>query len=121
MSNPDLDIPDIGAEVEDAIDVLPRCTIAELSVDIYIMHTYRGDLVVELAAPNRVFAQLKSFDGGDSGDDLVGNYPASLEPDDSLSLFAELEARGSWTLGVRDVGQNDVGTLRNWTLNLTCL
>lgn len=49
------------------------------------------------------------------------SFSTVLEPDDSLSLFAELEARGSWTLGVRDLGQDDVGTLRNWTLNLTCL
>jgi hypothetical protein len=53
-------------------------------------------------------------------DDLVGNYPHTLVPEESLDLFAGGDAQGSWTLLVRDAGERDVGILRSWSLNLSC-
>ncbi|HEY8145119.1 MAG TPA: proprotein convertase P-domain-containing protein [Kofleriaceae bacterium] len=53
--------------------------------------------------------------------DVIGNYPETLEPVDSLAVFSDLEARGTWNLYVEDIGENDAGTLQAWGVNLTCL
>jgi len=120
VRDPELEIPDTGPEVEDSAEVEAQCGVDDVTVDIYITHPYRGDLIVTLSGPAGQSALLKSFEGDDGDDDLVGNYPRTLVPEESLDLFAGGDAQGTWTLLVRDAGERDVGILRSWSLNLSC-
>jgi subtilisin-like proprotein convertase family protein len=96
------------------------CTIAGLNVDVAITHTYRGDLIVELTSPLGTVVRLKTTDSLDSADDVVGNYPYTLAPFESLGAFVGEDANGIWTLDVSDNAALDLGTLDSWQLNLDC-
>lgn len=81
---------------------------ATASVGVSIVHSYRGDLVVDLIAPNGAVINLHNRAGG-SADNLVATYPLNL------SAYA---ANGTWTLRVRDAATADVGRIDSWTLDL---
>ncbi len=72
------------------------------------MHTYRGDLVVTLVAPDGSLYTLHNRTGG-SADNLDSTYTVNLSS----------EARnGAWKLRVRDAAAADTGYLNSWTLTL---
>jgi subtilisin-like proprotein convertase family protein len=119
-SRPDVPLPDQGGPVEDELEVQPVCAIAGITVDIEIEHAYRGDVVILLTSPTVRTVTLKDSSDGDDGDDVVGNYPLTLTPVDSLEAFSGLSATGTWTLTVEDVDKGTVGSLTGWALNLTC-
>lgn len=79
---------------------------SNLQVAVDIVHTYRGDLRVELIAPDGVIFLLHNRTGG-SADNLITTYTvnASGRP-----------ASGTWTLRVRDMANLDTGTLRSWSI-----
>ncbi|GAA1338603.1 S8 family peptidase [Saccharothrix algeriensis] len=82
---------------------------ATSGVEVHIKHTYRGDLVIDLVAPDGTTYRLKNSSGGDSADNVDATYPVDLSS----------EARnGVWKLSVRDVAANDVGTIDSWGLTL---
>ncbi|PJE95522.1 Leupeptin-inactivating enzyme 1 [Streptomyces carminius] len=105
----DLAIPDGGPAVESPISVTGLTGKApdELRVGVDIRHSYRGDLVVDLVAPNGGITRLRSADF-DSGDDLTTTYTvdASAGP-----------AAGVWKLRVRDAYRQDTGHLAGWWLD----
>ncbi|RKT56180.1 S8 family peptidase [Saccharothrix australiensis] len=107
----DVAIPDAGAAVTSEV-TFTGCTgnaAAGSRVEVHIKHTYRGDLVVDLVAPDGTAYRLKDSSGGDSADDLDTTYTTDLSA----------EARdGTWKLSVRDVAANDVGTIDSWGLTL---
>ncbi|MFF2953385.1 S8 family serine peptidase [Kitasatospora sp. NPDC057965] len=80
---------------------------AALKVGVDIKHTYRGDLVVSLVAPNGTVYLLEDFPNGDSADDVVKTYTvnASASPAD-----------GTWKLRVKDGAAGDTGTIDAWNL-----
>ncbi len=103
-------IPD-RATVESQVTI-SGCTAAPSAtsaVDVDIQHTYQGDLVVTLLAPDGTAYVLHNRTGG-SADNLVRSYP--------LDLAGEA-ANGTWKLRVQDAASGDTGTLRRWTLDLT--
>jgi hypothetical protein len=104
----DVDIPDAGDPVESPLIVAGRTGDApsDLEVTVDIVHTYRGDLVIDLVAPDGTPYRLKNF-SGDSGNDIHTTYTvdASAEPAD-----------GTWKLRVQDVYAADVGTIDSWKL-----
>ncbi|THV40761.1 S8 family serine peptidase [Glycomyces buryatensis] len=79
---------------------------SSLSVDI--THTWRGDLVIDLIAPDGTAYPVKDS-GFDSGDNVIATYPLDLSDEDSA---------GTWTLEITDVYFGDSGTLNSWTLEL---
>ncbi|GAB3151986.1 hypothetical protein GCM10027290_42020 [Micromonospora sonneratiae] len=79
---------------------------ATLKVDVNITHTYRGDLVVTLVAPDGSQHVLHNRTGG-SADDLIASYTV----DASGSV-----ANGTWKLRVQDAASADTGTLTTWSL-----
>ncbi len=94
-----------------------------LDVDVYvnITHTYRGDLIVELASPAGTVVRLHNRTGG-SADDLVTTYnQGSVDPDGpgSLDSFNGESLNGGWQLRVSDNADLDVGTLNEWALIVT--
>ncbi len=78
---------------------------AEVSVDI--VHTYRGDLRIDLVAPDGSTYRLKNSSGSDSANDVVATYTVNLS---SESL------NGTWKLRVRDVYNGDSGYIDSWSI-----
>ncbi|WP_327354149.1 M28 family metallopeptidase [Streptomyces sp. NBC_01304] len=105
----DVTIPDNGAAVTSSISVTGRTgnAPATLKVGVDIKHTWRGDLVIDLLAPDGTAYRLKNSSGNDSADDVVATYTvnASSEP-----------GNGTWKLRVQDVAAQDTGYINSWKL-----
>ncbi|MFF0885400.1 S8 family serine peptidase [Streptomyces sp. NPDC003456] len=80
---------------------------AALKVGVDIEHTYRGDLVVSLVAPDGTVYLLEDFADGDSGDDVVKTYTVDASSE---------TASGTWKLRVRDIATRDTGRVDAWNL-----
>ncbi|GHH41649.1 M28 family metallopeptidase [Streptomyces candidus] len=104
-----LAIPDAGAAVTSPITVSGRTgnAPATLKVSVNIKHTWRGDVVIDLLAPDGTAYRLKNSSSGDSADNIIETYTvnASSEP-----------ANGTWRLRAQDVARQDTGSLTSWKL-----
>jgi aminopeptidase S len=85
---------------------VPGNAPAAVSVGVDIRHPYRGDLVVDVLAPDRTVHNVHNRAGG-SADDLVTTF--------SVDASSEV-ANGTWRLRVRDAAARDVGTINGWSL-----
>ena len=81
---------------------------ASATIEVHLVHTYRGDLVVDLVTPTGVAINLHNRAGG-GADNLDATYVRNL------SAYA---ANGTWTLRVRDAATADTGRIDTWTLDL---
>ncbi|MFF8935997.1 S8 family serine peptidase [Streptomyces paradoxus] len=101
-------IPDNGAAIESPISVTGRSGNAPsaLQVGVDITHTYRGDLVIDLVAPDGSAYRLKSA-ASDSADNVNTTY--------TVNASGEV-ANGTWKLRVQDTAAQDTGTLNGWKL-----
>ncbi|MGC5034854.1 S8 family peptidase [Streptomyces sp. DT190] len=101
-------IPDNGAAIESPITVSGRSGNAPsaLQVGVDITHTYRGDLVIDLVAPDGSTYRLKSA-ASDSADNVNTTY--------TVNASGEV-ANGTWKLRVQDTAAQDTGTLNSWKL-----
>jgi subtilisin family serine protease len=106
----DKNVPDLGTA--DSTLTLSGCTgtaSATSKVEVHIKHTWRGDLIVSLIAPDGSSYKLKNSSTTDSAPNVDATYTANLST----------EARnGVWTLRVQDIYKNDTGTIDTWTLTL---
>ncbi|MFE8989911.1 S8 family serine peptidase [Streptomyces collinus] len=101
-------IPDNGAAIESPISVTGRSGNAPsaLQVGVDITHTYRGDLVIDLIAPDGSAYRLKAA-ASDSADNVNTTY--------TVNASSEV-ANGTWKLRVQDTAAQDTGTLNGWKL-----
>ena len=106
-SEPAISITDHNT-IQDAITVDQSGTATSVSVAVDISHTYIGDLVVELTAPDDTAQTLHSRAGG-SANDIDQTYT----PD-----FDGTGIAGDWILRVSDRAGGDTGTLDSWTLTI---
>ncbi|TWP53327.1 carboxypeptidase [Lentzea tibetensis] len=106
----DLAIPDAGAAVDSTITIA-GCdgnALSATKVDVHVQHTYRGDLRIELVAPDGSVYRLKT-ESSDSTPNLDTTYTVDVSG----------EARnGDWKLRVQDRYRADTGTLTGWTLTV---
>ena len=105
----DVAIPD-NTTVTSTID-LTGCTStpsASSKVEVHIVHTYIGDLVISLVAPDGSAYVLHNRAGG-STDNIDQTY--------SVNVAGE-SADGVWTLKVQDAAAIDIGYINSWTLSL---
>jgi len=104
----DVQIPDNGAAVTSSITVSGRTGNAPsaLKVGVDVKHTYRGDLVIDLLAPDGTAYRLKGS-ANDSADDVTTTY--------TVNASSEV-ANGTWKLRVQDVAAADTGYLNSWNL-----
>ncbi|NEA30678.1 M36 family metallopeptidase [Streptomyces sp. SID13031] len=113
-ATPGLAIPDADAEgVVSTVSLPDAGPVQSLTVDVAITHSFRGDLVVTLVAPDGRSAVLHDRAGGGAGD-LRRSYDSG-----SVASLAELEGTptgGSWALKVADHAPVDVGRLDAWGL-----
>jgi serine protease len=102
-------IPDNGSAIESPITVSGRSGTAPsaLQVGVDITHTYRGDLVIDLVAPDGTSFRLKSASSSDSADNVNTTY--------TVNASAET-ANGTWKLRVQDTAAQDTGRLNSWKL-----
>jgi hypothetical protein len=109
FTGPGANIPDLG-QIESPVSV-SGCTgnaSNTSKVSVQITHSYRGDVLIELVAPDGSAYRLRSNSGG-STDNINETYTANLVG----------EARnGIWKLRVRDTARADVGRLDSWSLTL---
>ncbi|MGW2379442.1 S8 family peptidase [Streptomyces sp. NPDC001658] len=104
-----LAVPDNGSAVESSIAVSGRTgnAPAALQVGVDITHTFRGDLVIDLVAPDGTAYRLKAASTSDSADNVSTTY--------TVDASAET-ANGTWKLRVQDTAAQDTGTLNSWKL-----
>ncbi|WP_282563025.1 M14 family zinc carboxypeptidase [Tahibacter amnicola] len=79
---------------------------AALQVGVTILHTYRGDLKVDLVAPNGTVFNLSNYSGG-SADNIIQTFTVNA---------SAVAANGTWKLRVNDNATNDVGKIDKWSL-----
>ncbi|CCH33099.1 M28 family metallopeptidase [Actinosynnema sp. NPDC047251] len=103
----DLNLPD-QATVESSLTVsgISGNAPTALVLGVDITHTYRGDLVIDLVAPDGTAFRVKNS-SSDSGDNLVTTYTVNASGE---------AANGVWKLRIRDAGPQDVGKLNSWYL-----
>ncbi|MET8509889.1 proprotein convertase P-domain-containing protein, partial [Streptomyces sp. NPDC004787] len=109
FENPtNIPIPDLSV-VTSPISVTGRAgnAPATLRVGVDIIHTWRGDLVIELVAPDGSAYLLKSSNSIDSADNVQTTY--------TVNASSEV-ANGTWRLRVRDVARYDTGYINSWKL-----
>ncbi|MFE5971456.1 S8 family peptidase [Streptomyces sp. NPDC056460] len=80
---------------------------AALQVPVNIVHTYIGDLQVQLIAPDGSAYTLKAFGTGGSSDNINTTY--------SVNASSEV-ANGTWKLRVTDNANADTGKIDAWGL-----
>ena len=80
---------------------------AALKVPVTIRHTFRGDLQIDLVAPDGSLYRLKSTSSSDSADDVVGTYTVNASSE---------TANGTWRLRVFDRYNGDTGLIDTWSL-----
>ncbi|MFE1416253.1 M28 family metallopeptidase [Streptomyces sp. NPDC058746] len=105
----DVSIPDSpGAAVNSPITVsgVAGNAPATTKVDVNIVHTYRGDLVVDLVAPDGSVYSLSNRSGG-SADNIIQTF--------TVNASSEV-ANGVWNLRVKDAAAQDVGYINSWKI-----
>ncbi|MCX4983212.1 S8 family peptidase [Streptomyces sp. NBC_00572] len=80
---------------------------AALQVPVNIVHTYIGDLQVQLIAPDGSAYTLKGFGTGGSSDNINTTY--------TVNASSEV-ANGTWKLRVTDNASIDTGKIDSWAL-----
>ncbi|MFB7595077.1 M4 family metallopeptidase [Streptomyces sp. NPDC056160] len=103
-----VNIPDYGSAVTSSITVSGRSGNApsNLQVSVDIVHSWSGDLQIDLVAPNGSTYRLKS-----SGYDPTPDVHATYTVNASASA-----ANGTWKLRVQDKGPQDTGYIDGWKL-----
>ncbi|MEU6557090.1 M4 family metallopeptidase [Streptomyces sp. NPDC046915] len=103
-----VDIPDNGPAVESPVTITGRDGNASATTSVYvnIVHTYRGDLTVDLVGPSGTVYSLLNRSGGSADNvDQTFTVDASTQP-----------LNGTWKLRVQDRASIDVGYIARWQL-----
>ncbi len=102
-------IPDHGSAVTSSVNVTGRTGNAPstLKVGVDITHTYRGDLVIDLVAPDGSAYRLKNSSSSDSADNVNTTYTVNASSE---------AANGTWKLKVQDVYSGDTGKINSFKL-----
>lgn len=105
----DVQIPDLST-VNSPITVsgVTGNALSTSTAEVHIVHTFRGDLVVSLVAPDGTVFTLLNRSGG-SADNVDQTFTANLSGE---------VANGTWNLRVQDAAAQDTGFINSWTLTL---
>ena len=106
-----MNIPDNNTSVFSNITIgsCNRNASATTTVEVHIVHTYRGDLVIDLLAPDGTSYRLKNSSGSDGADNVNATYTVNASSE---------TANGTWNLRVRDVYAQDTGRIDSWSLSV---
>ncbi|MGP4000176.1 M4 family metallopeptidase [Streptomyces sp. 8N706] len=104
----DVSIPDAGPAVTSPLAVGRSGTApSTLKADVDIVHSYRGDLVIDLVAPDGTAYRLKGSSAFDSAAGVKTTYTVNASSE---------AASGTWKLKVQDVYARDTGHINSWKL-----
>ena len=108
--------------------------IADMTVIMNVTHPWVGDLTVTLTSPSGTIVTLVSS-RSDSGDNYIDTvfdddatntigassapYTGSFQPEQNLSTFNGELSNGNWLLKIVDSGPADIGSLDNWSLQIS--
>lgn len=101
-----LAIPD-QSEVALPFEVANVNVLKNLNLNVKVTHTYVGDLIINLVAPDGTTVTLRNKEGG--GDDNM-----DLNLNDSFQAFQAIygkNAVGTWKLIFKDTAKSDTGTV----------
>jgi bacillolysin len=113
---PHLAIPDATPRGITSVLTFSRSgQIRSVKVLVDIAHSYIGDLLVVLTAPDGNTFPLHEKAGGNA-DNIVKTYDVSNTP--GLADLQGGQLQGDWTLSVSDHWSNDVGQLRRWSVEI---
>lgn len=87
-------------------------TMVSCKIFVHITHTFRGDIRIDLKAPDGTLYRLKNTSTSDSADDVVATYDVTGSLGGKSSL-------GLWQLQVRDLDAGAIGTLNTWSVIYT--
>jgi Zn-dependent metalloprotease len=107
----DVSIPDNNSTgVTSTITVSGRSGNApnNTQVAVNIVHTYSGDLIVELLAPDNTVYTLQNRTGG-SADNIVKTFTTNLSSE---------TINGAWKLRVKDRARTDTGYINSWSITM---
>lgn len=111
-----LAIPEANsAGVTSTITIDDPRTIEQLFVRVDIEHATRGDLQIELVAPDGTVIRLQQI-SLDRGPDIHATYGLTAVPVEPLEALRGRSAAGTWKLIVRDLRLLDTGVLQSWGL-----
>ena len=102
-------LPDRGAAVTSTIAVSGRSGNAPSDAEVHVdvVHTFRGDVQIDLVAPDGTSRRLKSKSSSDSTNDVHATYTVNLSTE---------ALNGNWKLKVQDMYSGDTGYLDAWTI-----
>ncbi|MFB6711773.1 MULTISPECIES: M4 family metallopeptidase [unclassified Streptomyces] len=102
-------IPDHGAAVTSSVNVtgITGNAPSALKVGVDITHSWRGDLVIDLVAPNGTTYRLKNSSISDSAANVQTTYTVNA---------SAVAANGTWKLKVQDVYTGDTGKINSFKL-----
>jgi subtilisin family serine protease len=86
----------------------PAKASATAKIEVHIKHTYRGELLVDLIAPDGSGYRLQTLSGG-TADDIDQTYVRNLSKE---------TANGTWRLRIFDLKYRDTGYIDSWTLTV---
>lgn len=114
--------------------------LANVAVDLDLLHDNVGDLRVRVIGPSAQTATLvdRPVTGGDCGSDDIdalfsgsgtafpcnvtnpASGPGPVAPVTSLGVFNTAPVAGTWTLEVTDFSNTGIGAINDWALVVTC-
>ncbi len=109
----DIPIPDNGGWVYSTINISgapPGATITGIDVDFDIVHTFSGDLIVDL--------EVGSYSNSARLWDREGGSSQNPSRSTSTSEFNGLPVNNTWYLYVRDYEADDIGYLDRWSITI---
>jgi subtilisin-like proprotein convertase family protein len=108
--------------------------VTKITAQINVSHTFDGDLVITLIAPDGTRVALATNVGG-SGDNFTNTvfddaastaiasgtapFTGTFRPSGSLANFIGKNGSGTWTLEFVDTASGDTGTLNSWSISIT--
>lgn len=112
----DLLIPDYDPEgISSKIELIQTGRVKAIKVGLDIIHTYVGDLRVELEAPSGKKAILREPTGIQQ-EDLQETY--SSDSTQALEDLAGEPVAGDWKLNIQDELRHDTGRLNWWNIEI---
>src|SRR5262249_31390623 len=107
-----VNIPDFPGPAVTSSITISGCSSSNASststIEVHIVHTWIGDLVVDLVAPDGSVYNLHNRTGG-SADNINTTYTRDLSSE---------VANGTWRLRAQDMAGLDVGYIDSWTLDI---
>ncbi|TQV88752.1 proprotein convertase P-domain-containing protein [Aliikangiella coralliicola] len=100
-------IPDNNSTgISSPISVSRSGASGTVSVEVNIVHTYKGDLIVDLIHPDGTVYNLHNRSGG-GANNINQTYSVNVGSKDSA---------GTWNLRVRDLANIDTGNIDSWKI-----